>query len=173
MQPPNLELVRQRFHRACGYCGITEISSGGLLTVDHYHPRSIGGSDDLDNLIYACFNCNQYKHVFWPIVERVARQHRILLPLFDDFSLHFQLNEQSGILEPITSTGRFHITLLHLNRPQLVKHRLSQQMLIALQERNDQLEQQLAEIQKTMVLKENYISVLHAQIEQLHKSDKR
>jgi hypothetical protein len=173
MQSANFELVRQRFHRACGYCGVSETSSGGLLTIDHYHPRSRDGSDDLDNLVYACYKCNQYKHEFWPSAEQLARQHRVLHPLFDDFSVHFRLNEQSGVLDPITATGYFHITLLQLNRPQLVKHRLSQQMVLALQERNMQLERQLAEIQQTMMLRENYISVLLAQIEQLRKPSQR
>lgn len=169
MQPANFELVRQRFQHACGYCGVSEVSSGGLLTIDHYQPRSYGGSDDLDNLIYACYKCNQYKHEFWPTTEQLARQQRVLHPLFDEFSLHFHSKEQVGVLDALTSTGHFHITLLHLNRPQLVKYRLSQQMLITLQARNVQLEHQLVEIQKAMVLKENYISVLLAQIEQLRK----
>lgn len=171
MQSANFELVRQRFQRACGYCGVSEVSSGGILTIDHYQPRSYGGSNELDNLIYACYKCNQYKHEFWPNREQLARQQRVLHPLLDDFSLHFQLKEQVGILDPLTPTGRFHINLLHLNRPQLVKYRLSQQMLVALQERNIQLENQLIEIQKALVLKENYISALLAQIEQLRKFD--
>jgi hypothetical protein len=39
---------------------------GGLLTIDHFQPRSKGGTDALENLIYACINCNQHKQDYWP-----------------------------------------------------------------------------------------------------------
>jgi len=48
------EAVRDRFQQSCGYCGVTEITVGGKLTIDHYRPRAAGGSDDQDNLVYAC-----------------------------------------------------------------------------------------------------------------------
>ena len=53
MRHPLFEAVRERFQRICGYCGVTEITVGGELTLDHYRPRAAGGSDDQDNLIYA------------------------------------------------------------------------------------------------------------------------
>ena len=46
MQHPELERVRQLYEFACGYCTVTEITTGGELTVDHYQPRAAGGSDD-------------------------------------------------------------------------------------------------------------------------------
>lgn len=55
------ELVRQRANFACEYCGVSEIDSGGYLTLDHFQPLSKGGTDALVNLIYACPRCNQYK----------------------------------------------------------------------------------------------------------------
>lgn len=48
------EQVRQRANFACEYCGVTETDTGGQLTIDHFHPRSKGGDDDLDNLLYCC-----------------------------------------------------------------------------------------------------------------------
>lgn len=43
----------------CRYCG----AAGGtaVLVVDHIHPVSRGGRDNLDNLITACETCNQGK----------------------------------------------------------------------------------------------------------------
>ena len=43
----------------CQYCGKTppEVT----LEVDHIKPKSKKGSDDLNNLITACFNCNRGK----------------------------------------------------------------------------------------------------------------
>ena len=55
------EQVRQRANFACEYCGVTETDAGSELTVDHYQPRAKGSNDDLENLLYGCPCCNQYK----------------------------------------------------------------------------------------------------------------
>jgi hypothetical protein len=34
------EQVRQRAQCACEFCGITEIDAGGMLTIDHFQPRT-------------------------------------------------------------------------------------------------------------------------------------
>ena len=44
MPPPELDLIRQRYAYACGYCGVNEVSAGGVLTIDHYRPLSAGGT---------------------------------------------------------------------------------------------------------------------------------
>lgn len=51
-------LKRDRF--SCAYCGRTP-NDGVLLEVDHVLPRAAGGTDDLDNLITACVECNRGK----------------------------------------------------------------------------------------------------------------
>jgi hypothetical protein len=48
---------RDRF--ACQYCG--GVPPKVLLEVDHIVPRAAGGSDDLDNLTTACWDCNRGK----------------------------------------------------------------------------------------------------------------
>lgn len=50
-------LMRDNFKcRYCGKCGDEKI-----LEVDHILPRSRGGSNVLDNLVTACFECNRGK----------------------------------------------------------------------------------------------------------------
>ena len=46
--------VRQRANYACEYCGVSEVDSGGMLTIDHFQPKSKGGTDALRNLVYCC-----------------------------------------------------------------------------------------------------------------------
>jgi hypothetical protein len=41
-----------------------------------------------------------------------------------ELTVHFELDESSGLLVPKTETGRFPIALLHLNRTALVAHRV-------------------------------------------------
>jgi hypothetical protein len=44
---------------ACQYCGATPPAA--VLEVDHVDPVSLGGEDEMDNLITACFPCNRGK----------------------------------------------------------------------------------------------------------------
>jgi hypothetical protein len=53
------EQVRHRAQSACEFCGITEIDAGGMLTIDHFQPRTKAGSDTLEDLIYACNRLSQ------------------------------------------------------------------------------------------------------------------
>ena len=56
----------------CYYCGKKNLKEdvnenygkrelSRLATIDHVKPRSKGGTDDEDNLVVACFPCNQRK----------------------------------------------------------------------------------------------------------------
>lgn len=49
--------VFERDNFTCSYCG--EI--GGILEIDHIHPISKGGSNELDNLTTSCRKCNRQK----------------------------------------------------------------------------------------------------------------
>lgn len=48
--------VYERDGFRCVYCG-----SADNLTIDHLHPRSRGGSNEVDNLATACKSCNSQK----------------------------------------------------------------------------------------------------------------
>lgn len=44
----------------CWYCG-KEVDSKQDLTVDHIFPRSKGGTNDMDNIMFVCKQCNSSK----------------------------------------------------------------------------------------------------------------
>ena len=118
------ETVRSQYDFRCGYCGIREADAGAELTEDHFQPRSQGGSDALNNLVYCCHACDEFKGDYWqPTTPR-----RILHPLRDDFTVHIILTEEDT-LRSLTPTGEFHIRKLHLNRSELVLHRREQRLL--------------------------------------------
>lgn len=52
--------VFKRDQFQCAYCG-AHPSEMVLLEVDHIHPVAEGGTNDLDNLVTACFDCNRGK----------------------------------------------------------------------------------------------------------------
>ena len=166
MPHPQFKTIRDRFERRCGYCGVSEITVGGELTIDHYRPQAADGNDDQDNLIYACVRCNQYKGCFWPDDHDLDHDRRVLHPVLDDTAAHIGVDEDTGRLYGVTPTGAFHISLLRLNRPQLVAHRLAFRLQTVLQEKVHLLQQQNAELRKTISAQERYLDLLSAQSRQ-------
>jgi HNH endonuclease len=117
------EQVRHRAQGACEFCGITEIDAGGMLTIDHFQPRTKSGSDALENLIYACIACNQYKQDYWPRTETAPI---LWNPRQESASQHF-VEQEDGELTALTPTGIFTIKRLRLNRSQLIAARQRRQ----------------------------------------------
>ena len=53
--------IARRDGWGCHWCGIPLYLNGGpadKLTVDHLKPRSVGGTHELSNLVFACPHCN-------------------------------------------------------------------------------------------------------------------
>lgn len=163
MRHPQFRAISELFQWACGYCGVTEVTVGGELTLDHYCPRVAGGGDRQDNLVYACVRCNQYKGDFWPLDADLAQGRRVLHPHVDDLSMHIVEDEKTGYLRELTVTGAFHIALLRLNRPQLVAHRLARRLQRVIEEKIDLLQQQNADLEKTISAQERYLRLLGGQ----------
>jgi HNH endonuclease len=122
------EQVRQRAQYAGEFCGITEIDTGGMLTIDHFQPRTKAGSDELENLIYACITCNQYKQDYWPQTEIAPI---LWNPRQESASQHF-VEQEDGQLTALTPTSVFTIKRLRLNRSQLIvaRQRRQQQLQV-------------------------------------------
>jgi hypothetical protein len=116
------ESIRELYDFRCGYCGVTETESGGQLEIDHFLPRSHGGKDTVDNLVYACPTCNRLKGDYWPVPE-ASPDLMLLHPQQDDLSAHIG-SLPDGRLIGLTKRGWFHIQRLRLNRAQLIELRL-------------------------------------------------
>lgn len=160
MAHPKHQEVRQRWGYCCGYCTVSEVDAGGELTVDHYRPISAEGDDSDDNLVYACSRCNLFKHHFWPNFEDREHGHRVLHPMKEDLSAHFRPNEQTGQFEPLTETGRFHTTLLQLNRPPLVALRIRRRLAALLEAKLKLMDAEVAQLRLSLDARERYIALL-------------
>jgi len=121
---PRHDEVRAAHDGTCGYCGTHEAETGGELTVDHYKPTCAGGTDEQENLVYACYRCNLYKGDYWSDEP----DSRVLLPS-DDHKLHLVEDPSTGLVTPSSKRGRIHIALLRLNRPELVARRLRRRVI--------------------------------------------
>ncbi|HET6382386.1 MAG TPA: HNH endonuclease signature motif containing protein [Armatimonadota bacterium] len=112
--------VRARAGFACEFCGISETDAGGELTIDHFHPRTRSGADSLDNLLYCCHRCNEYKADYWP---DGVEGPQLWNPRVEAADAHL-VEIADGTLLGITPSGAFTIRQLRLNRVALVEHRL-------------------------------------------------
>lgn len=115
VEPHIREQVRRRANFACEFCGISETDTGAELTIDHFCPSSKGGDDSLDNLLYSCMRCNQYKLDYWPAHPD---EPTLWNPRLEPASAHF-VELDDGTLHPLTETGVFTLRCLRLNRPPL------------------------------------------------------
>lgn len=102
MRHEERESLRRRFGFRCGYCGVAERDVGSELTVDHFQPRSRGGSDEPDNWVYCCHPCNEFKGAYW----QPDSSRRILHPLRDPIETHV-VEQEDGTLRASSETGSF------------------------------------------------------------------
>jgi hypothetical protein len=59
ISPKKRQKVFDKTGGKCWYCGKM---TGDDFVVEHAHPRSRGGNNDIDNLLPACRACNSRKH---------------------------------------------------------------------------------------------------------------
>ncbi len=71
--------VRERAEYLCEYCHSLELLSANRFTIDHIVPRSLGGSDDIDNLALACRRCNERRYNF---VAGIDPETQEIVPIF-------------------------------------------------------------------------------------------
>lgn len=116
------ERIRVLYGYRCGYCGVRESDAGAHLTLDHFRPRSSGGENNVDNFVYCCHGCNEFKGDYWHEEE----SQRLLHPLRDDLAAHLAQAE-AGRIRALTARGNIHIEQLRLNRAELVAYRLQRQ----------------------------------------------
>jgi len=70
IEPEVKAKVKADANWTCWYCGKMECD-GAKLTLDHYVPFSRGGSNDEDNLVCACEDCNRLKAYMMPEEFRI------------------------------------------------------------------------------------------------------
>ncbi len=152
--------VRRIYDFACGYCGVREEDAGSELELDHFKPRSLGGSDELENLVYCCTTCNRLKNDFW---ADLTSEKRLLHPQKDDLSLHLR-QESDGLLTALTETGEFHLTRLRLNRVPLVALRQARAENTRLREELEQAKANQKSLNESLRHLDNEIERIYEEI---------
>jgi len=110
------QAIRERANYLCEYCHSPERLSANRFTVDHIIPRSLGGSDEIDNLALACRRCNERRYNF---VAGVDPETQNIVPLFNPrhqkWEEHFVWIESGVVVQGITPIGRATCIRLDLN----------------------------------------------------------
>ena len=160
------EVVRRRYGARCGYCGVHETEAGSVLELDHFQPRSAGGMDDLDNLVYCCPTCNRLKGDFWPTSDSLTTVQRLLHPGRDDLAQHL-LAAPDGRLTAHTATGAFHLNRLRLNRPPLLALRHARLEVAQLRQSLEAAHAEQAQLRERIAALERDIEDILARITRL------
>ncbi len=101
------ELIRKRANYLCEYCHSPEKISATRFTIDHIIPKSLGGSNNLDNLALACRRCNERRYNFVAGYDSVTCK---IVPLFNprlqEWGQHFTLSADGTTIIGNTLVGR-------------------------------------------------------------------
>ncbi len=115
--------VQARAKERCEYCQMPETYAITRFHVDHIIPvRRHHGTDEIDNLAWACSGCNCHKISEIASIDPETHQ---LTPLFNprtqQWDEHFEIND--GFVLEKTAAGRVTAHLLDMNNLNLVDMR--------------------------------------------------
>ncbi|MBP6828819.1 MAG: HNH endonuclease [Saprospiraceae bacterium] len=118
------KLVFERARGCCEYCLSQVKYAPDPFSIEHIMPRSKGGSDDPDNLAWACMGCNGIKYNDTSAIDPITME---TVPLYNprtqNWSEHFQWSSTLTHVFGRTAIGRATVEKLSLNRDGLVNLR--------------------------------------------------
>jgi HNH endonuclease len=114
--------VASRAHKSCEYCRLHEEDDVYTFHVEHIISLKHGGSDDLENLAFACQSCNLHKGSNLSGIDPASSAIvELFHPRQDVWSDHFRFDGPR--LVGRTSKGRATIRVLAMNDPDRVNLR--------------------------------------------------
>jgi HNH endonuclease len=120
--------LRQRIIAAadyrCEYCKSSSRLTGTPLVMEHILPRSLGGTDDQENLAASCYRCNEFKgaktHAIDPDTDQLVE---LFNPRMQVWTEHFVWENSGTLIIGLTNIGRATVVALHLNNENIVEAR--------------------------------------------------
>ena len=117
--------VHERAGGCCEYCRLPSADATAAFHVDHFIPIKHGGTDEVDNLCLACFDCNMYKsHDLTGFDPDTGEITALFNPRQYVWAEHFVLQENMQI-QGLSAQGRTTISVLRLNLNERVENRLA------------------------------------------------
>lgn len=117
------QAIRERAGACCEYCRLPASAGTIPFHVDHFIPLKHDGSDDADNLCFACFNCNMYKsHDLTGFDPDTGEITPLFNPRQHVWSEHFNI-EESMLIQGLSPEGRTTGRVLQFNLDERVQSR--------------------------------------------------
>ena len=114
--------VQERAGGRCEYCLLSAADAYFSHEPDHIVAIKHGGESVLENIAWACFDCNRYKGSDIsskdPFSGELVRLFHIRIDLW-----HAHFAYENGIIHPLTSIGRVNARLLQFNQADRVEVR--------------------------------------------------
>jgi 5-methylcytosine-specific restriction endonuclease McrA len=109
--------VAERARFRCEYCQIHNDDTFLSFEIDHIIPLKHGGTNELDNLAFACPHCNQHKGSDFATLldDEIVR---LFNPRINSWRTHFEVF--NGEILPITQIGEATIRIFRFNQPDLI-----------------------------------------------------
>ena len=118
--------LKERAVGCCEYCMAPQSHSESFFSVEHIIPTVESGSDEIDNLAYACLGCNFCKAIKTTAVDPNTREKvNLYNPRTQKWQVHFAWKKGFIEITGLTPTGRATIIALKMNREYLQNKRLS------------------------------------------------
>lgn len=117
------QAVLERARGCCEYCRLAETDAASPFHVDHIVPVKHRGADDLDNLCWACYQCNGFKGSNMAAADPITGKATFLFnPRKQNWDDHFRVNPDATITG-ITPEGRVTIDVMRINDEARVQYR--------------------------------------------------
>jgi 5-methylcytosine-specific restriction endonuclease McrA len=101
--------VRLRATGLCEYCHSPEAISSARFEIDHVQPRSLGGSDEFNNLALACQRCNANRYNFTQAIDPITQtQVNLFHPRNQTWSFNGQVMLLKSRVRHQLDEQRFH-----------------------------------------------------------------
>lgn len=100
------EKVLNRYDGKCAYCGCTPLK----LSIDHREPFIGGQNDSEDNLMPACYPCNNFKSIF--TLEQFRAEISAQAERARKYSVNFRMGEKFGLIIERKREVRFYFEIV-------------------------------------------------------------
>lgn len=118
------EKIRHLADDRCEYCQTAQAMTMAAFHVDHIVPRSANGKTEFENLCLSCPFCNQFKgQQTFALDPKTKKKVRLFHPRIDEWSKHFQWDQEGIKIVGKTARGRATVNALNLNHPSALKAR--------------------------------------------------
>lgn len=96
------DYIKNKHNGRCGYCGCEPI----IMHIDHIKPVSAGGTDDVDNLMPSCAQCNNFKSSSSLETFRNELQQQVIRA--EKYSVNFRMAKKFGLIVFVDKPIKFY-----------------------------------------------------------------